>query len=200
MSTIVLAELVVFHLSSVVPRSVSCELEGFRLCPGRFPWLQFQWSLPQRHTTLPAGACLSVPARGLRVNPREWFQVVRIRLISVPFSVVCLVDGYDYTRSTNIAQAGLMKALETLGFIGVSRSAYRAYSRRVSGAARTRQAGHGARTCGQIGRARQGGRDGHGAIGGRVAADIGADVVRGTRLHMRPHRHDTQCIRNRRVA
>lgn len=84
-----------------------------------------------------------------------------------------------------------MKALETLGFIGVSRSAYRAYSRRASGAARTRQAGHGARTCGQIGRARQ---------GGRVAADIGADVVRGTRLHMRPHRHDTQCIRNRRVA
>lgn len=93
-----------------------------------------------------------------------------------------------------------MKALETLGFIGVSRSAYRAYSRRASGAARTRQAGHGARTCGQIGRARQGGRDGRGAIGGRVAAGIGADMVRGTRLHMRPHRHDTQCIRNRRVA
>lgn len=89
--------------------------------------------------------------------------MVCIRFISVPFSVVCLVDGYDYTRSTNIAQVGLRKPLETLGFIGVSRSAYRAYSRRVSGAARTRQAGHGARTCGQIGRARQGGRDGHGS-------------------------------------
>lgn len=43
--------------------------------------------------------CLpSAPARGLRVNPREWLQVVCIRFISVPFSVVCLVDGYDYTR------------------------------------------------------------------------------------------------------
>lgn len=60
--------------SSIVPRSVSCELEGVRLCPGRLPWLQFQWSLPQRHTTLPTGACLSAPARGLRVNPREWFS------------------------------------------------------------------------------------------------------------------------------
>jgi hypothetical protein len=84
--------------SSVVPRSVSCELEGVRLCLGRLPWLLFQWSLPQRHSTLPAGACLSAPARGLRVNPREWLQVVCIRFISVPFSVVCLVDGYDYTR------------------------------------------------------------------------------------------------------
>lgn len=28
----------------------------------------------------------------------EWPQVVCIRFISVPFSVVCLVDGYDYTR------------------------------------------------------------------------------------------------------
>ncbi len=42
--------------SSIVPRSVSSELEGVRLCPGRLPWLRFQWSLPQRHTTLPAGA------------------------------------------------------------------------------------------------------------------------------------------------
>lgn len=111
--------------SSIVPRSVSAELEGVRLCPSRLPWLQFQWSLPQRHSTLPAGACLSAPARGLRFNPREWPQVVCIRFISVPFSVVCLVDSLHYTRSTNIAQAGLMKALETLGFIGVSRNAYR---------------------------------------------------------------------------
>lgn len=70
---------------SVVPRSVSGELEGVRLCPGRFPWLRFRWSLPQRHATLPTGACLSAPARGLRVNPREWSQVVCIRFISVPF-------------------------------------------------------------------------------------------------------------------
>ena len=76
-----------------------------------------------------------------------------------------------------------MKALETLGFIGVSRSAYRAYSRRASGAARTRQAGHGARTCGQIGRARQGGRDGRGAIGGRVAdVDGNSQVTHGNHL------------------
>ena len=109
--------------------------------------------------------------------------MVCIRFISVPFSVVCLVDSLHYTRSTNIAQAGLMKALETLGFIGVSRSAYRAYSRRASGAARTRQAGHGARTCGQIGRARQGGRDGRGAIGGRVAdVDGNSQVTHGNHL------------------
>lgn len=125
MSTIVLAGLVIFHLSSVVPRSVSSELEGVRLCPGRLPWLQFQWSLPQRHTTLPAGACLSAPARGLRVNPREWPQVVCIRFISVPLSVVCLVVGYDYTRSRTGTQARLLKPLETLRFIGVSRNAYR---------------------------------------------------------------------------
>lgn len=43
--------------------------------------------------------------------------------------MACLVDSLHYTRSTSEVQAGLMKALETLGFIGVSRSAYRAYSR-----------------------------------------------------------------------
>lgn len=125
--------------SSIVPRSVSSELEGVRLCPGRLPWLPFQWSLPQRHTTLPAGACLSAPARGLRVNPREWLQVVCIRFISVPFPVVCLVDSPHYTRSTNIAQAGLMKALETLGFIGVSRNAYLAHIRPIGGACQARR-------------------------------------------------------------
>lgn len=59
--------------------------------------------------------------------------MVCIRFISVPFSVVCLVDGYDYTRSTNIAQVGLRKPLETLGFIGVSRNAYRAHVRPIGG-------------------------------------------------------------------
>lgn len=59
--------------SSVVPRSVSCELEGVRLCLGRLPWLLFQWSLPQRHSTLPAGACLSAPARGF-----VWLMVMTI--------------------------------------------------------------------------------------------------------------------------
>ena len=44
------------------------------------------------------------------------------------------VVGYDYTRSTNIAQAGLRKPLETLGFIGVSRNAYLAHIRPIGGA------------------------------------------------------------------
>ena len=44
-----------------------------------------------------------------------------------------MVDGYDYTRSTNIAQVGLRKPLETIGFIGVSRNAYRAHVKPIGG-------------------------------------------------------------------
>lgn len=84
--------------------------------------------------------------------------MVCIRFISVPFSVVCLVDSHHYTRSTNIAQAGLWKPLETLGFIGVSRNACQAHRQHVSGMARTCQAGRATRACGQIGRTCQGGR------------------------------------------
>lgn len=156
---------------------MSCELEGVRLCPCRLPWLLFQWSLPQRHTTLPTVACLSAPARGLRFNPREWLQVVCIRFISVPFSVVCLVDGYDYTRSTNIAQVGLCKPLEILGFIGVSGSAYRAHVGPMCGAyqggTRTCQAGRGADVAHGSGE-----RDVRTCQG----SACGADVVRGTRV------------------
>lgn len=105
--------------------------------------------------------------------------MVCIRFISVPFSVVCLVDGYDYTRSTNIAQVGLRKPLETLGFIGVSRNACQAYRRRMSGMARTCQAGRGR----DVARGRRVARgSGERDVRTYQGSACGADVVRGTRV------------------
>ena len=91
-----------------------------------------------------------------------------------------MVDGYDYTRSTNIAQVGLRKPLETLGFIGVSRNAYRAHVRPIGG---TCQAWH-ARAKrdawrGRGGRGAQiGARDRRTCQGGHVSIGIGAHVAR----------------------